>query len=220
MERTVIIVAGGSGTRMGAEIPKQFLRIKERSILEHTIKKFYSFDDQIEMIIVLPKDQISRWKDYCIENYLSIPHIVAEGGETRFHSVLNGLNVVTKKGVIAIHDGVRPCVSHNTLNNCFNHVEDNGAVIPVVELVDSIREIKNTTSNAVDRSKYRLVQTPQTFLWEVIWSAYQQDYSPLFTDDASVVEQNGHKISLVPGNRENIKVTTKEDLKWIEPFLK
>ncbi|QZT35957.1 2-C-methyl-D-erythritol 4-phosphate cytidylyltransferase [Halosquirtibacter xylanolyticus] len=219
MERTVVIVAGGSGTRMGANCPKQFLEVNGKAILEHTMSCFYQFDRNMEMIIVLPKDQIDIWSQYCKENKLEIPHMVIHGGESRFHSVKNGLSMVKKRGVVAIHDGVRPCVSQLTLHRCFDEATTNGAVVPVVALVDSIRQLKGDKSTAVDRSQYALVQTPQTFQWDIISNAYKQNFDPLFTDDASVVEKLGVEMVLVEGNRENIKVTTPADLKWIVPFL-
>ncbi|MDC1106357.1 2-C-methyl-D-erythritol 4-phosphate cytidylyltransferase [Prolixibacteraceae bacterium] len=219
MEKTVVIVAGGNGTRMGTNRPKQFLEIKGKSILEHTMNSFYQFDPMMEMIIVLPKDQMNIWSQYCQENDVKIPHQVTSGGDSRFVSVKNGLAVVKNRGVIAIHDGVRPCVSKTTLQRCFEEASQYGAVVPVVAPVDSIRHINGNKSKAVDRSMYALVQTPQTFQWDILSKAYRQDFDALFTDDASVVEKLGVEMKLVEGNRENLKVTTPADLKWIEPFL-
>lgn len=219
MEKAVIIVAGGSGTRMGADRPKQFLEVKGKPILAHTLERFYQYDSSMEMVLVLPKDQIKIWEAYCQKYNITIPHKITTGGESRFHSVSNGLKMIESRGVVGVHDGVRPCVSLDTLKRCFEEAEKEGAVVPVVPLVDSIREKDGETSKAVDRSKYALVQTPQTFQWEILSKAYQQSFDPLFTDDASVVEADGKKIKLIDGNRENLKVTTPEDLKWITPFL-
>ncbi|MFT3751932.1 MAG: 2-C-methyl-D-erythritol 4-phosphate cytidylyltransferase [Paludibacter sp.] len=214
-----IIVAGGKGERMNASIPKQFIDIKGKPILMHTLEAFHSFDVSIQLILVLPGSQIDFWKNMCTKHNFSVRHEVVEGGNTRFQSVKNGLATVKAPALIAVHDGVRPLVSHETISRCFEATEDFKATIPVVDLVDSIRQINENGSQSVDRSAYKLVQTPQIFDSELLLKAYEQEFSPLFTDDASVVEALGYEVKLVEGNRENIKITTEFDLKIAETLL-
>lgn len=213
---TVIIVAGGKGERMHTDIPKQFIELNSRPILMHTIDVFFQYNSQIEVIVVLPETQIENWIQLCKKHAFEIKHRVVSGGILRFYSVKNGLNVASDNGLIAVHDGVRPLVSVETIAACFNEARISGAAIPVIEPVESIRQIDGENSVAVDRDQYRLVQTPQVFETKILKKAYLQDFSPLFTDDASVVEASGVKISLVQGNRENIKITTPFDLKLAE----
>ena len=214
--KTVIIVAGGKGERMNADIPKQFLEINRKPILMHTIETFYRYDECVSIIVVLPLVQIESWKRLCKKYHFTISHQIVEGGETRFHSVKNGLNFADENSLIAVHDGVRPLVSNDTISRCFENVARFHAVVPVVDLVDSIRYSDEKENHACDRTKYKLVQTPQIFDGSLLKKAYKQDFSPAFTDDASVVEAIGTKIHLVEGNRENIKITTNFDLKLVE----
>lgn len=221
MKKIAVIVAGGKGERMQADVPKQFISICDKPILMHTIEAFYNYDNAMQIILVLPAIQTTFWKSLCDEYRFTVPHKVAVGGETRFHSVKNGLENVTVPSLVAIHDGVRPLVSRDTISRCFEEAEGEKAVIPVIDLVDSIRYIDEAGQNqGCDRSRFRQVQTPQVFEAALLKKAYTQKFSPLFTDDASVVESLGHKIHLVEGNRENIKVTTAFDLKLVEWFLK
>lgn len=213
MKKTVIIVAGGKGERMQTSIPKQFIEINGKPILMHTIEAFYRYDNFISIILVLPPAQINFWKSLCIKHENSISHLIAEGGETRFHSVKNGLNLAETSSLIAIHDGVRPFVSNATIAGCFACAEKHKAVVPIVDLVDSIRYADEIENYTCDRTKYKLVQTPQVFAGDLLKKSYEQDFSPAFTDDASVVEALGAKIYLTEGNRENIKITTSFDLK-------
>ncbi|HRZ97473.1 MAG TPA: 2-C-methyl-D-erythritol 4-phosphate cytidylyltransferase [Paludibacter sp.] len=216
--RIALIVAGGKGERMNAEIPKQFLEIQGKPILMHTIEAFYRFDSHIQLILVLPAVQLKSWDMLCKKHAFSISHQIVTGGQTRFHSVKNGLEQVKGPSLVAVHDGVRPLVSTETIKRCFEAAEKFDAVVPVVDSVDSIRQITNNGSISVDRSFYKLVQTPQVFDAGLLKSAYEQEFSKLFTDDASVVEAFGKQIHLVEGNRENIKITTEIDLKMAEFF--
>ena len=219
MKQFVIIVAGGSGSRMKSEIPKQFMLLKNIPVLMHTIKKFFDFNAAISIIVVLPESQINYWKKLCVDYSFTIHHTCIAGGETRFHSVKNGLNIITENGLIAVHDGVRPLVSNQTIQNVFSVAEQKGNAIPCLPLNDSIRIVEGDNSSAVLRSNYRLVQTPQCFSYALIKKAFEQTYNDSFTDCASVVEAMGEKINLVEGNSENIKITTPTDLLIAESLL-
>lgn len=219
MQKYVIIVAGGKGLRMGSDIPKQFLPVKGKPILILTIEKFLSYDPSVEIVLVLPSSQFDYWKKLCEDYRFTAPYSMVEGGETRYHSVKNGLKSICPKGpaLVAVHDGVRPFVSVETLRNTYEMAEKTGAAIPTIENVDSLRHLeKDGRNSSCVRSEYRRVQTPQTFDYEILRKAYEMDYRDSFTDDASVVEASGHTISLVEGNYENIKITTSFDLKIAE----
>jgi len=217
--RTAIIVAGGKGERMNADIPKQFLELKGKPILMHTLEVFHRFDMRMQLILVLPETQIKFWQQLCKDYLFALNHVVVEGGKTRFHSVKNGLAAVQLPALVAVHDGVRPLVSNETIERCFRAAEESGAVVPVTDMIESVRQITPEGSVSVDRSAYKLVQTPQIFDGELLMNAYQQEFSPFFTDDASVVETFGHRMELVEGNRENIKITTAMDLKLAEALI-
>ena len=213
MHKYAIIVAGGKGERMGTEVPKQFLELAGKPILMRSIEKFFKTFPTLKIIVALPENQFDFWKELCYKyKFTSVPYQLVKGGETRFHSVKNALELVKNDGIVAIHDGVRPLVSSQTIITCFNEAEKNGNAIPVVPVVESIRYVNNEKSEAVKRSCYRLVQTPQCFSTKIILKAYQQKFDANFTDDASVVEKSGEKINLVKGNTENIKITTATDL--------
>lgn len=219
-KRYAVIVAGGKGSRMQSDLPKQFLLLKGKPILMHTVEVFYSFDALVDIILVLPKDQQIYWKELCREFSFTVPHQIADGGSTRFHSVYNGLSKIKGEGVVAIHDGVRPFVSLSVLVSCYEAAEKKKAIIPVVDVQESLREIKGEgATRMVDRSKFLIVQTPQVFDVKTVKDAYSQPYIPLFTDDASVVEANGGVIYTVKGNEENIKLTTPYHLKIAETLL-
>ena len=213
MKRYAIIVAGGKGTRMGNDIPKQFIEIAGKPILAHTIENFYRFDPNIDLIIVLPQNQQEYWKRLCAVHRITIPHLVVKGGETRFHSVKNGLALVEAPGLVGVHDGVRPFVSLEVIRRCYELAEQHKAVIPVVDVVETLRHLTDAGSETVSRTEYKLVQTPQGFEVELLKQAYGQEFTPFFTDDASVVEAMGVPVYLAEGNRENIKITTPFDLK-------
>jgi 2-C-methyl-D-erythritol 4-phosphate cytidylyltransferase len=209
----VIFVAGGTGTRMGSALPKQFLTLNNTPILIHTLRNFHAFNPFFEMVVVMHHDYISFWKDLCLQ-FEDVPeHTVVAGGEERFHSVKNGIEAVSSDVQhIAIHDAVRPLVSHETLTRCFNTLNEHNAVVPAIPINDSIREVHGVLNKSVDRSLYKRIQTPQCFESSMLKEAYNKPFSPLFTDDASVVEANGHSVFLVEGNLENIKITSPIDL--------
>ena len=210
MNRHVIIVAGGKGLRMGGDIPKQFLPVGGKPVLMRTIEAFYAFDSSIHIILVLPVSQRAYWKDLCETHHFALRHDIADGGETRFHSVKNGLAYVRGEGLVGVHDGVRPFVSREVIAGCYEAAQTKQAVIPVIEGVGS---------ETVPRNNYKLVQTPQVFEVQLLKEAYQQEYTDAFTDDASVVEAMGREVCLVQGNRENIKLTTPFDLKIAEVLI-
>lgn len=219
-KQAVIIVAGGKGERMQTIVPKQFLLIREKPVLMHTLQRFYSFNPLADFILVLPESQIEYWNSLCREHDFQLKHSLVKGGATRFESVKNGLMALNPEvDFVAIHDGVRPLVSLETIDRCFNAAFEFQAAIPVTDAVESLREITEDGSVSVDRSKFKLVQTPQVFDAGLIKQAYQQKYMVQFTDDASVVEALGHPIFLVEGNRENIKITTAVDLKLADIYM-
>lgn len=212
MTYTVLIVAGGKGLRMGSDLPKQFLPIGGKPVLMHTIEAFHYFDRTMKIILVLPQEQQTYWQELCAKHSFVIEHTVVDGGETRFHSVKNGLACVNS-GLVGVHDGVRPFVSPEVIKRCYELAAIKKAVIPVIDVVETVRHITETGSETVSRNDYKLVQTPQVFDAELLKQAYAQEYTPFFTDDASVVEAMGIPVCLVEGNRENIKITTPFDLK-------
>ena len=219
MKKFALIMAGGSGTRMKTEIPKQFIEIAGLPVIMHTILRFEQFDPEIQIILVLPENQFDLWKQLCKKHNLSKPFKLAKGGETRFHSVKNGLKLIDEEGIVFIHDAVRPLVSVQTLRNCLDTVIGKGNALPVIPVTDSVRISENDHSFPADRSKIFLVQTPQTFQTNQIISAYNCVTHSGFTDDATVLESTGFEINLVEGNRENIKITTPADLIIAEAFL-
>lgn len=221
MRKSVIIVAGGKGLRMGTDIPKQFLPVKGIPVLMRTINAFRNYDSDIDVVLVLPHEQQEYWMGLCKEYGFAQPCIIADGGETRYHSVKNGLAMLPDDvELVAVHDGVRPFVSREVIARCFDAAGQYGAAVPVVPAIDTIRErLDNGDSVTVDRSRYCMVQTPQVFRADILLSAYGRGYSQAFTDDASVVEANGGRIFLVDGNRENIKITTPYDLHIAEVLV-
>lgn len=216
MERFAILVAGGQGLRMGGDVPKQFLPLDGRPVLMHTIDRFREVFPDMHIIVVLPQGQHDYWHDLCRRHHLEGGFLTAPGGDTRFHSVLNGLNAIpadVSEGLVGVHDGVRPFVSRDTLRRCYEEAARSGTAVPVVPVVETLRHVSpDGESMTVPRSDYRLVQTPQVFSLALLRRAYRQPYAPHFTDDASVVEALGERITLVEGNRENIKLTTPADL--------
>ena len=220
MKNCCIIVAGGNGSRMVTDIPKQFLLIGGIPLLMHTIRNFYDFDRSLQLIVVLPANEINSWIDLCTQYHFKIQHQMIVGGETRFQSVKNGLSLASDCELIAVHDGVRPLVSHETLSHCFKCAAAKGSAIPVLPANESVREGSMKESVPVDRSRYFMVQTPQVFKASIIRNGYNQTWIPKFTDDASVVEHSGTAVHLVMGNRENIKITFPEDLQIAELFLR
>jgi 2-C-methyl-D-erythritol 4-phosphate cytidylyltransferase len=231
----IIIVAGGKGLRMGGDIPKQFLPIGGKPILMRTLERFRAYSETLQIILVLPKDQHDYWLQLCKEYHFPLPstgeaekglYLMTDGGETRFHSVQHGLALIPDdaQGVVGVHDGVRPFPSIEVIRNCYETARTAKAVIPVIPVVETLRHVESeefhsSLSKTVPRSDYRLVQTPQTFDIQLLKAANQQPYNDNFTDDASVVESYGYPITLVEGNRENIKITTPYDLKIAEVLI-
>jgi len=212
MDLYALIVAGGSGRRMESDIPKQFLELNGRPVLMHTIERFKNYNDAIEIIAVLPEDQLRYWADLQKKYSFEIPHTLVKGGSDRFFSVRNGLKFVCGTGLVAIHDGVRPLVSTETIRRCFETAEKYGNAIPVISPADSLRMETDQGSIPVNRQFIKQVQTPQVFNIDLIKKAYLQEFCPDFTDDSTVVEKTGERIILVEGNRENIKITNPVDL--------
>lgn len=220
MKLYALIVAGGSGKRMGAGIPKQFLELGGRPLLMHTIERFKSYDESIEIITVLPENQIRHWMELQNKYKFSISQTMVKGGKSRFQSVRNGLEFVETPSLVAIHDGVRPFVSFDTISRCFEAAGRLGNAIPVIPPSDTLRLLADDASTPLNRLHVRLVQTPQVFNSDIIKNAYRQEYSTDFTDDATVLEKTGVRINLVEGNRENIKITNPEDMLISNAFLK
>ncbi len=219
MHRTIIIVAGGAGTRMGGQIPKQFLELKGRPVLMRTMEKFHAFDNEMEIILVLPLDNVPQWDKLCIRHEFFIKHHVAFGGKTRFHSVKSGMSQVLPGSLTGIHDGVRPLVSTSTIRRCYETAEMEGNAIPSLHSGESVRYVKNGKNHFVARQDIKLIQTPQVFQWKQVRNAYDQEYSDRFTDDATTVESLGFPVNLVAGNPENIKITTPFDMKIAEVLI-
>lgn len=217
----VIIVAGGKGLRMGGDVPKQFLPVGGIPVLMRTLMRFRDYDAALRIILVLPRDQQDYWHELCREHHFSISYELADGGATRFHSVQNGLALIPDDacGVVGVHDGVRPFVAIDVIRRCYEAARTQQAVIPVTPVVETLRHVSPAAEGQVEasvtvsRNDYRLVQTPQCFDIQLLKAAFQQPYTDAFTDDASVVEAYGHPVTLVEGNRENIKLTTPFDLR-------
>ena len=217
----IIIVAGGKGLRMGSDIPKQFLPIGGKPVLMRTLERFREYSAELQIILVLPEAQQAYWHQLCEEYHFDVEYTLANGGQTRFHSVQNGLAKVPDdaQGVVGVHDGVRPFPSIEVIKNCYETARTKKAVIPVIPVVETVRHLEGEKSVTVPRGDYRLVQTPQTFDIQLLKAANRQPYNDGFTDDASVVESFGYEITLVEGNRENIKITTPYDMKIAEVLI-
>ena len=217
----IIIVAGGKGLRMGTDIPKQFLPIGGKPVLMRTLERFREYSADLQIILVLPKAQQDYWQELCQEYDFKVEYQMTDGGETRFHSVQHGLALIpdNAEGVVGVHDGVRPFPSIDVIRNCYETARKKKAVIPVIPIVETVRHLQDETSVTVPRGDYRLVQTPQTFDIQLLKAANRQPYNDGFTDDASVVEAFGFDVTLVEGNRENIKITTPYDLKIAEVLI-
>lgn len=214
IKKYAIIVAGGSGSRMKSDIPKQFIEVGGLPILMHTLKRFKEAEPEIKLILVLPESQFEYWNQLC-EKYPTVPHQLVKGGNTRFQSGLNGLKTIENEGLVAIHDGVRPFVSAEIIQESFKIANEKGTAVVSVPSKDSVR----VNGQAIDRSTVRLIQTPQTFQIALIKKAFETEELSTFTDDASVAEHAGFTINLIEGSYENIKITTPEDLQWAEIIL-
>ena len=223
MKKYIIIVAGGKGLRMGTDLPKQFMLLAGRPVLMHTLDNFHTCLPDACIILVLPLAHQEYWRGLCRDFSFDVPHIIADGGETRFHSVRNGLAMVDYDvdSLVAVHDGVRPFVSHDVIKRCFNLAAQGKAVVPVTDVIETLRRIEGVNGNSVtvQRNSYKLVQTPQVFPVSMLKKAYEQAFIPDFTDDASVVESMGYQVTLAEGNRENIKLTTPFDIMIAEKLV-
>ena len=219
MNDYVIITAGGTGIRMNSDIPKQFLLLKERPILMHSIERFFNYNNDLNIILSLPEEFISYWKKLCKKYKFTIKHTVVKGGTTRFYSVKNALREIKDVGLVAVHDGVRPLVSSKTIENTYKTARLKGNAIASQDIYFSLRRTDNLKNCAVNRNNYKEIQTPQTFESDLLKKAYSSEYEESFTDDATVVEKLGLTINLVEGNPENIKITTKNDLIIAEALI-
>lgn len=218
----VVIVAGGKGLRLGSDIPKQFLSLANKPMLMHTIEKFYHFDQEIQIVVVLHQQYINHWKELCVEHQFKIPCELIEGGETRFQSVKNGLQLIPDHKIVGIHDAARPFVSQNLIAQCFHHAEeDQCGVIPVIDEKNSLRQVQADSSHKpFDRNCIKIVQTPQVFPAHLLKKAYEASFDSQFTDDATVAEKAGFCVNLIQGEETNIKITTSADMKLAEFLLK
>ncbi|MGB0402513.1 MAG: 2-C-methyl-D-erythritol 4-phosphate cytidylyltransferase [Salibacteraceae bacterium] len=219
IRKTIIVVAGGKGSRMNSETPKQFLTLANVPVIVHTINRFISFDPLIKIVLVLPEEHVHVWEEISIEYKISHIVDVVVGGETRYQSVQNGMKVIESTDVVGVHDGVRPLVSNETIERCFQIAYESGNAIPSLPVEETLRKTNGEDSNWVNRDEYRTIQTPQCFRYKVLKNAYNQPFEASFTDDASVVENLGVSIKLVDGNRENLKITRPEDLLLAELLI-
>lgn len=219
LKRYAVIVAGGSGTRMGGSIAKQFMMLADKPILLRTVETFLSLSPSVELIIVVPAALRDHWKELCRERKLTFRHTLVTGGITRFHSVKNALKYVEPGALVAVHDGVRPFATKEFIESMYEVAEEKGAVIPVVKVSDSLRELDQNGSHPVNRDNYIAVQTPQVFRSDLLLKAYNKAYSPVFTDDASVVESIGEKVHFADGLATNIKITKPEDMVLAQALL-
>ncbi|MBR4349573.1 MAG: 2-C-methyl-D-erythritol 4-phosphate cytidylyltransferase [Bacteroidales bacterium] len=219
MKRFVVIVAGGKGVRMGNAVPKQFLLLNGKPVLQRSLEAFAAFDPTMTCIVVLPKTQISYWKELCEKYSCKVPHVVVSGGKERFDSVKNGLKAISTEGIVAVHDGVRPLVTMEMLRDGFETAEKFGSAIPYVDSVDSLRMIDGETSKTLDRTKIKRIQTPQIFDVSQLKDVMDVEYRLEFTDEASVWELAGKKLYFYKGSEQNIKITTPSDLKIAEALL-
>ena len=220
LKEYALIVAGGKGTRIKSDQPKQFIELNGKPVLLHTIEAFLKYSSTLVIVLVLPEEDFKTWEAICEKFNFTPPVILQKGGETRFQSVKNGLEKIDGEGLVAIHDGVRPLVSGDLIGASFRLAAMHGSAVAAVRLKESIRETDQDTTKAVDRSKFRLIQTPQTFDLQIIKKAYQTKEDPSLTDDASVAEKSGHRISMFEGSYDNIKITTAEDLVVAEALMK
>ena len=218
MSFSVIITAGGIGKRMGSEIPKQFIEIGGLPILMHTITCFYKFDSNCQIILTLPKEWENFWKELILKHTFNISHTIVSGVIERYDSIKNALSICENE-IVAVHDGVRPLVSQDTICRCLSLVSETGSAIPTLILKESIRKIVGKLTESSERKDFLTVQTPQFFLFDMLKNAYKIPFHSAITDDASLVEEAGYKISVCAGNEENIKITTPFDLRIAETFL-
>ncbi|MBW8684376.1 2-C-methyl-D-erythritol 4-phosphate cytidylyltransferase [Chitinophaga rhizophila] len=219
-KKIAIIVAGGSGTRMGSAVPKQFLELSGKPVLWHTVNAFKQAYNDMQIVLVLPEVHFDYVKPWLHEFSTGAGVMLVKGGETRFHSVKNGLHEVKEPAVVFVHDGVRPLISTTLIRACYEAALSTGSAIPVIDMKDSIRQVEGEANKAVDREQFKIIQTPQTFLSEWLLPAFSLPYDPLFTDEATVVERQGRRVHLIPGEEANIKITRPLDLTIASALLK
>ena len=220
-QHAVIIVAGGKGLRLGSDVPKQFLTLVGKPMLMRTIEKFYEFDNHMQIVVVLHEHYIDYWKDLCTEYNFIIPCDIVKGGDTRFHSVKNGLINIPDYKTVAIHDAARPLVTEKLITQCYHHAQkEKCGIIPVIDENNSLRIMQNSTHSPLVRDNIKIVQTPQTFPANLIKKAYLTGYNPAFTDDATVAENDKVFIRLIQGEEANIKITTSIDMDFASFVLK
>jgi 2-C-methyl-D-erythritol 4-phosphate cytidylyltransferase len=219
MKKFAIIVAGGTGSRMGAEVPKQFLLLAGRPILMHVIEAFYHFERELKIIVVLHPNYYDHWRQLCNEYSFRIDHVLAQGGAMRFHSVQNGLELIDEDGLVAIHDAARPLLSYNLIDRLFSEAVTQGSAIPALPVTETIRTIEGGKVRLVDRTFLRTIQTPQVFQVSMLKEAYAHPYQNSFTDDAAVLEAMGKTVHLTDGEPQNLKITNPVDLLFAEAYL-
>jgi len=220
MEKYVLIIAGGLGKRMNMDIPKQFIPVAGKPVLMHTIAKFKNFDPKMHIIVIIPREHISLWKDLCVEFSFKIEHQIVSGGKERFYSVRNGLKHVPDDALVLIHDGVRPLVSNETIERVIRSSSEKGNAIPYMDLYQSVRKVSQSKNRAVNRNQFKVIQTPQGFYSNYIKEAYSKRYRKSFTDDASVLEALGYEINLVKGNNKNMKITSSTDIHLVDCLMR
>lgn len=219
MEQSVVIVAGGKGHRMNNILPKQFILLNGKPLLMYSIRAFFEYSEEMNIVVVLPEDLMDYWDELCDRHSFPVLHGRVKGGSSRFDSVKNGLDQIGNEGYVAIHDGARPCVTPSMIKRCFDHAVEYGNALPVVPPHESVRLLEDQHNRAIERYRIRICQTPQVFVSEQIKAAYNQPFVPQFTDDATVLEAKGYMLSLLEGDPGNIKITTPLDLAIAEAIL-
>jgi len=220
MKKYAIIVAGGTGSRMKGDIPKQFMLLNGKPVIDYSIEAFYDYDPDLQIILVIHPEYIEFWKHLCLEHKMSVPCKIVNGGETRFHSVKNGLECIETDGFVAIHDAARPMIDVGFVGQLFEEASVYGSAIPGIALNDTIRILEGNNSRQLDRTQLRAMQTPQVFKVSELKHAYLQAFQPLFTDDASVMQSAGYPLHLTEGRLENIKITLPKDIVVAELMMK
>lgn len=219
MQKYIIIVAGGTGTRMNNAVPKQFIELKGKPVLMHTLEKFFNAIPEIKIILVLADQLNDEWGILCKKYNFTIPLTLTNGGETRYQSVKNGLALVPENCIVGVHDAARPLITEQLIINLFETAKQKGNACPAIPVTETIREVIDGNNRSVDRTNYFIIQTPQCFHSSLLKKAFLKPYQSTFTDDASVLEAMGEKINLIEGDRENIKITTSQDLIIAEALL-
>lgn len=227
LSKYIIIVSGGAGSRMNNALPKQFHQLNDFPILMHSIKAFYKNDTSIKIVLVINEAHYKIWEDLCIKHSFNIPYTLVNGGQTRFHSVKNGLEFIFNqeisltKVLIGIHDGVRPLISQDVINRAYSTAEEKGSAIPAIQSKDSVRiSDTNGGNKVIDRGSVLLVQTPQVFKASLLYKAYKHEFEESFTDDASVIEKSGYPIHIIEGDIRNIKITYPTDIDIATVWMK